>query len=188
MGGGDFNTQGKREPSEFRYDADGNPLTPRAAKRSESRNKISRDRSGEIRELGSSGASQDRQGEFKEKNTEISLPKWAVEILQNGPSKGSLAELDAEAREVHSEILEQKKLITMERNGRTQKIGIIEIPTFYVDFKAIQQGDPNYKSTTRDVRQLIEELKAEGIDGLVIDLRNNGGAQCCIGKRNPLGD
>jgi carboxyl-terminal processing protease len=69
----------------------------------------------------------------------------------------------------------QKKLLTMERNGQTQKIGVIEIPTFYVDFKAIQQGDPNYKSTTRDVRLLIEELKAEGIDGLVIDLRNNGG-------------
>ncbi|NIP15135.1 MAG: tail-specific protease [Pseudomonadales bacterium] len=69
----------------------------------------------------------------------------------------------------------QKKLLTMERNGQTQKIGVVEIPTFYVDFKAIQQGDPNYKSTTRDVRLLIEELKAEGIDGLVIDLRNNGG-------------
>lgn len=69
----------------------------------------------------------------------------------------------------------QKKLLTLERNGQTQKIGIIEIPTFYVDFKAIQQGDPNYKSTTRDVKLLIEELKAQGIDGLVIDLRNNGG-------------
>jgi carboxyl-terminal processing protease len=69
----------------------------------------------------------------------------------------------------------QKKLLTIDRNGQTQKIGVIEIPTFYVDFKAIQQGDPNYKSTTRDVRLLIDELKAEGIDGLVIDLRNNGG-------------
>jgi carboxyl-terminal processing protease len=39
----------------------------------------------------------------------------------------------------------------------------------------MQEGDPNYKSTTRDVHRLIDELKAEGIDGLVIDLRNNGG-------------
>ena len=69
----------------------------------------------------------------------------------------------------------QKKLITLNHNGTERKIGIIEVPTFYVDFKAIQEGEPNYKSTTRDVRALIEELKAENIEGLVIDLRNNGG-------------
>jgi carboxyl-terminal processing protease len=69
----------------------------------------------------------------------------------------------------------QKKLLTLERNGQTHKIGIIDVPQFYVDFKAVQQGDPNYKSTTRDVRKLIDELKAEDIDALVIDLRNNGG-------------
>ena len=49
------------------------------------------------------------------------------------------------------------------------------MPTFYVDFKAVQQGDPNYKSTTRDVHRLIDELIEQGIDGLIIDLRNNGG-------------
>ncbi len=69
----------------------------------------------------------------------------------------------------------QKKLLTLRQGGQEHRIGIIEIPTFYADFKAIQQGDPNYKSTTRDVRELIEALKAEGIEGLVIDLRNNGG-------------
>lgn len=69
----------------------------------------------------------------------------------------------------------KKKLLTLERNGEKQRIGIIEVPTFYADFKAIQQGNPTYKSTTRDVRRLIEELEEEGIDGLVIDLRNNGG-------------
>jgi carboxyl-terminal processing protease len=69
----------------------------------------------------------------------------------------------------------QKKLLTLNRGGEERRIGIIEVPTFYADFKAIQQGDPNYKSTTRDVRRLIGELKAEGIDGLVVDLRNNGG-------------
>jgi carboxyl-terminal processing protease len=69
----------------------------------------------------------------------------------------------------------QKKLLTLEENGVKSRIGVIVIPTFYADFKALQQGDPNYKSTTRDVHRLIDELKAEGIDGLVIDLRNNGG-------------
>lgn len=69
----------------------------------------------------------------------------------------------------------QKKLITLNHQGEDVRVGIVTIPTFYADFKAIQQGDPNYKSTTRDVRRLIGELAAEGIDGLVVDLRNNGG-------------
>jgi len=69
----------------------------------------------------------------------------------------------------------QADVLEINRNGQNHKIGVIELPTFYIDFKAVQQGDPNYKSTTRDVRRLINELKAQEIDGLVIDLRNNGG-------------
>ncbi|MDX1553300.1 MAG: carboxy terminal-processing peptidase [Marinobacter sp.] len=68
-----------------------------------------------------------------------------------------------------------KEVIEFERGDDTFRIGVIHIPTFYADFKAMQNGDPNYKSTTRDVRKLIDELKAEGIDGVVMDLRNNGG-------------
>ncbi len=70
-----------------------------------------------------------------------------------------------------------KQVLEITHNGQNRRIGIVNIPTFYVDFKAVQQGDPNYKSTTRDVRRLIDELKTEGegIDGLIIDLRNNGG-------------
>ncbi len=69
----------------------------------------------------------------------------------------------------------QKKVLTLQQGGTTHKIGIIEIPTFYVDFKAVQHGDPDYKSTTRDVHALIDQLKAEGVEGIIIDLRNNGG-------------
>ncbi len=69
----------------------------------------------------------------------------------------------------------QKKLLTLNRGGRDYRVGIVEIPTFYVDFQAVQQRESNYKSTTRDVRRLIGELKSEGIDALVVDLRNNGG-------------
>ncbi|MDX1634845.1 MAG: carboxy terminal-processing peptidase [Marinobacter sp.] len=65
--------------------------------------------------------------------------------------------------------------IDIERGGEKYRIGVINVPTFYADFKAMQEGDPNYKSTTRDVRRLIEDLKSEGVDGLVVDLRNNGG-------------
>lgn len=69
----------------------------------------------------------------------------------------------------------QAKLLTLEQNNQEYKIGIIDIPTFYIDFRASQQGDPNYRSTTRDVARLITQLKEENIDGLIIDLRNNGG-------------
>ncbi|TGN37976.1 carboxy terminal-processing peptidase [Marinobacter confluentis] len=66
-------------------------------------------------------------------------------------------------------------VIELDRSGKTFRIGVITIPTFYADFKAMQDGDPNYKSTTRDVRNLINDLKQEGIDGIVMDVRNNGG-------------
>jgi carboxyl-terminal processing protease len=69
----------------------------------------------------------------------------------------------------------QKKIITIKRGDETLRIGVIKLPAFYADFQAMQAGDPNYRSTTRDVKQLITELKAEKINGLVLDLRNNGG-------------
>ena len=55
-------------------------------------------------------------------------------------------------------------------------IGVIDIPTFYMDFEARTRGDSDYRSTTRDVRALVEKLKSEHkLDGLIIDLRSNGG-------------
>ncbi|MEE4202592.1 MAG: carboxy terminal-processing peptidase [Halieaceae bacterium] len=60
-------------------------------------------------------------------------------------------------------------------NGRARRIGVIDIPAFYIDFAALRRGDPNYKSTTRDVARIIEELEEQGAEGLVIDLRSNGG-------------
>lgn len=55
------------------------------------------------------------------------------------------------------------------------KIGVINLPSFYMDFDAYSKGDKNYKSTTRDVKEILEKLNREGVDGLIIDLRNNGG-------------
>jgi carboxyl-terminal processing protease len=66
-------------------------------------------------------------------------------------------------------------IMDIQRDRQNFRIGVITIPTFYADFKAMQAGDPNYKSTTRDVRKLIENLKEQDVDGIVIDLRNNGG-------------
>ena len=69
----------------------------------------------------------------------------------------------------------KKEVIKITSNAKEQKIGVIDIPAFYIDFKAAQAGNPDYKSTTRDVKKLIDELKQDNIDGLIIDLRNNGG-------------
>ena len=69
-----------------------------------------------------------------------------------------------------------KRLLSYQRGGRDYRIGVIEIPTFYVDFRAQKARETSYRSTTSDVRRLIRELEAEApLDGLVIDLRNNGG-------------
>lgn len=69
----------------------------------------------------------------------------------------------------------KKSVLQLNHEGRDYKLGIIEIPAFYLDFKAFRAGDPNYKSTTRDVKRLLTELEQEKVDGVVIDLRNNGG-------------
>ena len=69
----------------------------------------------------------------------------------------------------------QKQIIDLDRNGNIFRLGVIEIPTFYMDFEAFKNREPNYKSTTRDVRNLLKELNKENVDGIVLDLRNNGG-------------
>ena len=69
----------------------------------------------------------------------------------------------------------QKKVFTLESESGDVRIGVLQIPTFYVDFNAVRRGEKNFRSTTRDVSRLIEELKVEGVDGLVVDLRSNGG-------------
>jgi carboxyl-terminal processing protease len=70
----------------------------------------------------------------------------------------------------------QKAMIDVkDDNGITRKYGVIDIPTFYMDFNAYSMGDPNYKSTTRDVQTVLNELINDGAEGIIIDLRNNGG-------------
>lgn len=61
------------------------------------------------------------------------------------------------------------------RDDRVVKVGVITVPSFYQDYDARNNGDENYISTTRDVRRLLGELTKQGIEGLVMDLRGNGG-------------
>jgi carboxyl-terminal processing protease len=74
-----------------------------------------------------------------------------------------------EAQAAHSSVR------TVTRDGRTYKIGVITVPGFYQDIAAENAGDESYRSTTRDVLKLLRELKTQNIDGLLIDLRGDGG-------------
>lgn len=70
----------------------------------------------------------------------------------------------------------QKEIIEFtDDGGQTHRVGVIDIPAFYIDFEAYRQGDKFYRSTTRDVKKLVDELVSDGVEGIVIDLRDNGG-------------
>ena len=69
----------------------------------------------------------------------------------------------------------EKNIIEIERSSKKFKIGVIELPAFYFDFEAYQNRDYNYRSSSKDVKKLLSELKKENVDGLILDLRNNGG-------------
>jgi carboxyl-terminal processing protease len=70
----------------------------------------------------------------------------------------------------------KKEIRKIKRGDKEIKVGVITVPSFYQDYNARAAGDEEYRSTTRDVRKLIDELQAEGgVEGLVLDLRENGG-------------
>ncbi|XOV94666.1 MAG: carboxy terminal-processing peptidase [Bacteroidota bacterium] len=69
----------------------------------------------------------------------------------------------------------QSEMIPLTENGEKFNLGVITIPQFYIDFEEMHQGKEDYTSTTRDVKRLIADLKTKGMDGLLIDLRFNGG-------------
>jgi len=106
--------------------------------------------------------------------------KGSIVRLQIIPNKGTAAgsskiiaitrdTVKLEEKSAQSEIME------LEQDGKKIKLGVIDIPAFYMDFDAFREGDPDYKSTTRDVRNILKELAKEDVDGIVLDLRNNGG-------------
>jgi len=88
-------------------------------------------------------------------------PEKTIELVRNKVT------LEAQAS--------QKEMRKVKRDDREIAVGIINVPSFYQDFEAKSSGEKNYRSTTRDVRRLIEELKAEKMDTLIVDLRGNGG-------------
>ncbi|MFK8016086.1 MAG: carboxy terminal-processing peptidase [Gammaproteobacteria bacterium] len=71
----------------------------------------------------------------------------------------------------------KKEIIELERPEGTVKLGVIKVPSFYQNYQARAKGDPDYASVTRDVARHIKALKEEGVAGVIMDLRNNGGGQ-----------
>lgn len=69
----------------------------------------------------------------------------------------------------------KKAVLDVTDNGSARRIGVITLPAFYDDFEGRRKGDPNFRSATRDVAKLLKELGKEKVDGVVLDLRHNGG-------------
>jgi carboxyl-terminal processing protease len=69
-----------------------------------------------------------------------------------------------------------KKSVLSVMDGKvSRRVGVISLPSFYEDFQGRKKGDPDYRSASRDVARLLDQLKKEGVDSVLIDLRNNGG-------------
>jgi len=100
-----------------------------------------------------------------------------LEILPAGAGAGSKPKVVELVREkiILKDQSAKKEVRTYNSNGKQVKIGIISIPAFYIDFNDYRAGNPNYKSTTHDVKLLLDTLKQEKVDGIVVDLRQNGG-------------
>ncbi|MCP4459272.1 MAG: tail-specific protease [Cytophagales bacterium] len=107
-------------------------------------------------------------------------PKGTVVRLQILKASEGQSALPDTIRIVRDKIkLEEQEakaeMIPITENGKAFNLGVISIPSFYKDFDALRAGERDVKSTTDDVKRLITELKEQGMDGLMIDLRYNGG-------------
>jgi len=106
------------------------------------------------------------------RGTVVRLQILSADALPNAPLK--------EIRLVREKINLQesratKEIVTINQNKRDYKIGVINLPSFYRDFESAGKREKDFNSTTRDVQRMIDSLRLENIDGLVLDLRNNGG-------------
>ncbi|WP_372750090.1 carboxy terminal-processing peptidase, partial [Litorivivens sp.] len=107
-------------------------------------------------------------------------PKGTIVRLQVIPAAAQSEEVRKTVTIERNEVkLEEqsakKKMIKVYQEGRLVKVGVISIPAFYLDFEALRRGDPDFRSSTRDTQRLLNELLADGAEGIVIDLRDNGG-------------
>jgi len=125
-----------------------------------------------------------------DKGAMVDVVGWRIDdvVEKIRGKKGTKVRLDVQS--VDAGIDGSNKLVTIVRDKvkleeqaasrkiidtQGKRIGVIELPTFYLDFEAARRGDPDTRSATTDVARLLAELKMERVDGVVIDLRNNGG-------------
>ena len=97
------------------------------------------------------------------------IPAKAVDVTRSQVVKIVRDTVKLEDQAASSEVIE------IEREDGKHRLGVIDIPTFYVDFDAWQAGEEDYRSSTRDVAKEIAKLKAANVEGILLDLRNNGG-------------
>ncbi len=99
-----------------------------------------------------------------------------LEVIPHDGGKNKLvqitrAKIELKDSEAQSKIFEAG----LKPNEQPYKIGVIELPSFYMDMEGARRGLPNFKSTTRDVRQILKNFKENGVDAVILDLRANGG-------------
>ena len=108
-------------------------------------------------------------------------PKGSVVRLQIIPMEaGAEAAVTKEIRIVRDKIkledqLAKGSVVPVTQNGKSYRLGVITVPSFYANFEDRQKGEKDYTSTTNDVRRIIGDLTKQQIDGLALDLRSNGG-------------
>ena len=103
--------------------------------------------------------------------------KVRLEILSTSSSDddiGRVIEITRDLVKLEDQAAKKKEL-EINRSGKIYKIGIIELPTFYMDFEAYKKNRFDYKSSSKDVRTLLRELDNDNTDGVILDLRGNGG-------------
>ena len=102
-----------------------------------------------------------------------------LEILSASAPEGSPPEVISLVRDKIKleEQAAKSSVVDVLHDGETQRFGVIDLPTFYLDAAGMAQGQPDFRSTTRDVKRLLDELMTAdgGVDGVIIDLRGNGG-------------
>lgn len=139
---------------------------------------------------------EDRIVKIRQENEEIftDVTGWRIdEIVKNirgePQSKVELEIIPADSEDdterknvlITREIVELKereaksKIVNISRENKDYKIGIIDLPSFYIDFQAWQEKDPNYKSSSKDVKKILSQFNADDVDAVILDLRNNSG-------------
>ena len=107
------------------------------------------------------------------KETVVRLEVLPEESGLDGPSH--VIDLVRDEVKLEEQAAKSRIIEMPDESGRVRKVGVIDLPVFYLDFNGRAMNRPDYRSSSRDVKRLIDEMKAEGVESLVMDLRNNGG-------------